>query len=86
MVARVLVGQFLQVWREIEPRAREQELTMHEVVTLASIVEKETAAPAERRLIASVFRNRLNRGMRLETDPTVIYGIPDFDGQALARH
>jgi len=84
-VAKVLVDQFLEVWREIEPRAREQKLSMLEVVTLASIVEKETAAPQERPLIASVFRNRLKRGMRLETDPTVIYGIPDFDGNLRRR-
>jgi len=84
-VAKVLVDQFLEVWREIEPEARRQELSMLEVVTLASIVEKETAAPEERPLIASVFRNRLKRGMRLETDPTVIYGIPDFDGNLRRR-
>jgi UPF0755 protein len=84
-VAKVLVDQFLRVWREIEPQAKSQELSMLEVVTLASIVEKETAAPEERPLIASVFRNRLKRGMRLETDPTVIYGIPDFDGNLRRR-
>jgi len=84
-IAEVLVGQFLEVWDEIEPQARLQELSMLEVVTLASIVEKETAAPDERPLIASVFRNRLRRGMRLETDPTVIYGIPDFDGNLRRR-
>ena len=84
-VAKVLVDQFLKVWREIEPQARSQKLSMLEVVTLASIVEKETAAPEERPLIASVFLNRLRRGMRLETDPTVIYGIPDFDGNLRRR-
>ena len=84
-VAKVLVDQFLAVWREIEPRAEEQKIPMRDVVILASIVEKETAAPEERPLIASVFRNRIERGMRLETDPTVIYGIKDFDGNLRRR-
>ena len=85
-VVRALVEQFQSVWAEIEPRATERGLDMRDVVTLASIVEKETGAPEERPLIASVFLNRLARGMRLESDPTTIYGIPDFDGNLTRQH
>ncbi|MCF8067834.1 MAG: endolytic transglycosylase MltG [Desulfobacterales bacterium] len=75
--------QFSPEWKV---RAKELNLTVHEVVTLASIIEKETGAAEERPIISSVFHNRLKRKMRLETDPSVIYGIKDFDGNITRKH
>lgn len=64
----------------MQARMRELGWDLHKTLTLAAIVEKETSVPAERPRISAVFHNRLKRGMKMQTDPTVIYGIPDYDG------
>ncbi len=78
-VIRRMVSRFKEVYASLHhpPTA----LSRHEIVTIASIIEKETSAPEERPLISAVIHNRLRRGMKLECDPTVIYGLgAGFDG------
>jgi UPF0755 protein len=69
-----------------EKRTKELGFTVQEIVTLAAIIEKETGDAAERPLISSVFHNRLKKNMRLESDPTVIYGDKEFDGRIRRKH
>ncbi len=71
---------------KMRQRAQEINFSVHQVVTLASIIEKETGAAEERAVISSVFHNRLKKRMRLETDPTVIYGLKSFDGNLTRKH
>jgi UPF0755 protein len=61
-------------------------LTPHELITLASIIEKETGLESERPLISAVFHNRLKRNMPLQSDPTVIYGLKNFQGNLTRKH
>jgi UPF0755 protein len=61
-------------------RMQELKMTMHEVLTLASIIEKETGSGGERPEISAVFHNRLKKHIPLQSDPTVIYGLSEFDG------
>ena len=80
----VLVAMVEQLKQVLGPdllaRMQELKMTMHEVLTLASVIEKETGSGGERPEISAVFHNRLKKHIPLQSDPTVIYGLPAFDG------
>lgn len=81
-IVKTLVDTFIERVQkpELMQQAKAGKLTFHEIVTLASLIEKETGLETERKLISSVFHNRLVKKMRLQTDPTVIYAMVNFDG------
>jgi len=86
-IATAMVRRFWQQlpqdWRE---RRKELGLSLHEIVILASIIEKEAAVDSERPIIAGVFYNRLKANMPLQSDPTAVYDIPGFSGPVTAAH
>jgi len=79
-----------QLHRQLTPAllaaAAQHDLNAHQLITLASIIQKEAGNVMEMPLIAAVFHNRLKRGIALQADPTVIYGIVDFDGNLTRKH
>ena len=80
----LMVEGFARAWTPARAkRAQELGLTVHQVVTLASIVEKETSVPAERAAVAGVYHNRLKIGMKLDADPTVRYALKKLAGVPL---
>ena len=72
--------------KEWAGRTPDYKLTAYETLILASIIEKETGLARERPIISGVFHNRLRKKMKLQTDPTVIYGIANFDGNITRKH
>jgi len=83
---RFMVDQFNKHLSEnLLKKAADQGLNLQQVVTLASIIQKETAKLSEMPIISAVFHNRLKRNMPLQADPTVIYGIENFNGNLTRR-
>jgi UPF0755 protein len=86
-IIRVMVSQF---WKKITPaikkRSEEMGMTIHQLVTLASIIGKESGVSSEKPLISAAFHNRIRRGMRLQSDPTAVYGLPGNVKVVLSKH
>lgn len=82
-----MVRRFEQQWKpEWARRLDTLAMTRHDIVTLASIVEREAKLPEERPIISAVYLNRLRRGMLLQADPTVQYALPQYQKRLLNRH
>jgi peptidoglycan lytic transglycosylase G len=86
---KIISSMVKRFWSVFKPEwknpAKTHGFTIHQVVTLASIIEKEAGVAVERPIISSVFHNRLKRKIRLQSDPTVIYGIKNFNGNITRR-
>jgi len=84
-----MVGQFKAVFDgRRQARSREMGMGIRDIVILASLIEKESSLPEEKRLVSAVFHNRLKLGMKLDCDPTIIYGLKlegTYDGRLRTR-
>lgn len=86
-LARMMVGQLNQhLSKELLAAAKQHGLTLHQLLTLASIIQKEAGNESEMPLISAVFHNRLRKRIPLQADPTVIYGLESFDGNLTRAH
>jgi UPF0755 protein len=75
-VIGAMVDRFRSIYgEEMRTRAAAEGLTVRQLVTLASIVEKETGKPEERPMVAAVYRNRMKIGMPMQADPTIVYAL-----------
>lgn len=80
-VLRQIVGRFHEIKRKngLESKARQRDISLHEAVILASIIEREARIERERSLVSAVYHNRLEKGIPLQADPTLLYPHRNFD-------
>lgn len=76
-----MIGQFNKAYATLQEGKGTQKFSRHEIITLASMIEKEAVSADEKPLISSVFHNRLRISMPLQSDPTAVYGVRAFSGK-----
>lgn len=86
ILGRMVARFYASLNPEIYKQATALGFSIHQIITLAALIEKETATAPERRLVSAVFHNRLRQGMPLQCDSSVIYGISGFDGNLTRQH
>lgn len=84
-VVEKFVAQTDTIVRSYEPQLKEMKMTPHEFLTFSSLLEREATAQADRQTIASVFNNRIEQGMPLQTDPTVLYALGEHKDRVLYK-
>ena len=86
-IMKIMVNQF---WKKVTPemikRAGDLRFNLHQLVTFASMIGKESGNDAEKPMISAVFHNRLKKKMRLQSDPTAVYDLENFNGKVLRSH
>jgi UPF0755 protein len=86
-IMKIMVSQF---WKKVTPemtrKAQEMGFNTNQFITFASMIGKESGDNAEKPMIAAVFYNRLRKKMRLQSDPTAVYNLDNFDGKVLRSH
>src|SRR5699024_8005870 len=83
IVVEKMLEKTIEILRDFQSEILNGEYTMHEVFTFASILEKESRTDDERKMISSIFHNRLDIGMPLQTDPTVLYALGEHKDRVL---
>ena len=86
-IITTMVQRFKSIIRpEWKKRCRDMDFTLHQIVTLASLIEKETSKRDEKFVVSAVYHNRLQQGIRLQCDPTIIYSLKNFNGNLTNKH
>lgn len=86
-IMKIMVNQFRKMFTlKMQKRAEELGMTMPQIITLASLIGKESGYKDEKPLVSAVFHNRLKKRMKLQCDPTAVYDLKNFTGTITRKH